>query len=1432
MAVRSRMPDGHAFVFYCNGLLINRGGLGSGPLRRRATLRASLLVNMLIHIVLLLVGTICGVLKAQVSEEEMQGMEALYIATQGYDWFYTGDGNRWNFDNDSDPCLDDWEGVTCANNTSIIAIDLTQHNLQGTLPNDISLISSLATLELNVNRIIRTLPCGLFFLPLATLQLSENRLSSTLPACIANATLLETLTLAHNRISGPLPSIVSCTSLRHLDLQNNTIYYEPLPHLSSDMQLQVINLNGNRFTGTIPTSWFNATSFTHISLANNSITSSLYGIDKWTQLQFLNLERNRIYGSLPSSLSTLTALSYVYLYNNHLNSTVPPSLLDIPSLALLDLRANRLSSSLPFPTAVQANMLALFLSGNQFMSSIPTQLGNYVHLRYLILSENELTGTLPVEFASLTDLLFLEINKNHLTGTIPNQYTALSALENVDFSSNHLSGQIPFLISSLPNLTSLVLGSNNFHGVVEFTSSADLTVLDISRNQFTDIIYYDAFQGIEQLRLGHNHFRGSIPSSVSDMSHLQVLAIENNYFSGNLPRELAHLQKLMVMQLQANVFKGQLQGVFNSTDVLPILEILDLSDNSFSGDIPDDIFNLHNIRSVSLTKNCFDGLPSMCSDTIEILALDGLSAGSRCKDQLWDPLKVYNTYFVVGSDRRIPDCVWNMSTLEVLHLSANGIIGNLENIVVSPNSTLSNISLAYNQMTGTIPKHVQDKVILLSEFDISYNKFAGRWVAIVDKTLNSFNTTALEDGTYTPSGKISMNVNRFSGGVPYAFTLFKRVNILGGNIFQCDDSKKDLPEQDPNYDTYICGSGALDSSLLTWGNSVLIISIVAVVTYVRRRMRQVFTLAREKHDRVSILEWLRHPSLAMLKVISKSRDVPLQSLLDFSCIQAVMNAHQLSHNETSVSRLKHVNLLFSSTYHFVRSVMLLTSFILVVFLPLYPILKMTYDGRPLVQDRQYSWFISGAYLSGTAAAVLLFLFWTLLIILCLILIYHRHAYVRRLYHSNTSTVRSRLQSLIKGSSQIACEYLAVILLNITVVFLVNGAYIYVQLDSSTPRLLKQASQPILAIFKLLWDTLVVASLLSRLSDDQKGSLDSRTWLYTLVVVFNNIVAPCLVTAVTDISCFRDVFVSETELEVKYTVPYCETLLFDSHMFRKYCVKTAQALFETRFIPPFNYNYQCSSAVLTNYIPVYLYTYAITVFVLPLLDIFQIKVKTSRLPIFAQKMIPGIMLPNRHRSITSPLFRVDRINATLMRHLSLLLTFGFASPPLAVAIAIAVAQYALKWKLLVVRYLAVLLAESYTDSTSEQQILNNSLLERLNEECKGSWRGAYVCLWAVLWPAALFTSCLFMDILGDDVGWPTCIWILCLTLCLPACLWLAMKYVANKNRYKAYFDEMSGAMRKTGSGRQSSDMGSERSLELRPSEGVRSPIFARDENIIT
>ena len=171
-----------------------------------------------------------------------------------------------------------------------------------------------------------------------------------------------------------------------------------------------------------------------------------------------------------------------------------------------------------------------------------------------------------------------------------------------------------------------------------------------------------------------------------------------------------------------------------------------------------------------------------------------------------------------------------------------------------------------------------------------------------------------------------------------------------------------------------------------------------------------------------------------------------------------------------------------------------------------------------------------------------------------------------------------------------------------------------------------------------------------------------------------------------------------------------------------------------------------------------------------------------------------------------------------------------------AIAIAVAQYALKWKLLVVRYLAVLLAESFTDSTSEQQILNNTLLERLNEECKGSWRGAYVCLWAILWPAALFTSCLFMDILGDDIGWPVCIWILCLTLCLPACLWLTMKYVANKNRYKAYLDEMSGGMmRKNGplsSGRSSSDIGSERSLELRPSEGVRSPIIVRDENIIT
>ena len=61
---------------------------------------------------------------------------------------------------------------------------------------------------------------------------------------------------------------------------------------------------------------------------------------------------------------------------------------------------------------------------------------------------------------------------------------------------------------------------------------------------------------------------------------------------------------------------------------------------------------------------------------------------------------------------------------------------------------------------------------------------------------------------------------------------------------------------------------------------------------------------------------------------------------------------------------------------------------------------------------------------------------------------------------------------------------------------------------------------------------------------------------------------------------------------------------------------------------------------------------------------------------------------------------------------------------------------------------------------------DALVSRLNIDCQGSWRGAYISLWAVIWPGALFMGCLVFDILGDEMGWQDAIWIFICVMSVP------------------------------------------------------------------
>ncbi|KAB1221570.1 Receptor-like protein 12 [Morella rubra] len=89
----------------------------------------------------------------------------------------------------------------------VYSLDLSNNNLSGEIPEDITTISSLVNLNLSMNHLTGKIPKGIGNLyHLESLDLSRNILSGFLPQELSNLTFLSHLNLSFNNFSGKIPS--------------------------------------------------------------------------------------------------------------------------------------------------------------------------------------------------------------------------------------------------------------------------------------------------------------------------------------------------------------------------------------------------------------------------------------------------------------------------------------------------------------------------------------------------------------------------------------------------------------------------------------------------------------------------------------------------------------------------------------------------------------------------------------------------------------------------------------------------------------------------------------------------------------------------------------------------------------------------------------------------------------------------------------------------------------------------------------------------------------------------------------------------------------------------------------------------------------------------------------------------------------------------
>ena len=345
--------------------------------------------------------------------------------------------------------------------------------------------------------------------------------------------------------------------------------------------------------------------------------------------------------------------------------------------------------------------------------------------------------------------------------------------------------------------------------------------------------------------------------------------------------------------------------------------------------------NIHmSITYIVFTVNCFEEeLPSsVCSARqVEVLSLNGLRAAEGCTDSVEFPLSGVGLFNTIGGT--VPACVWALRNLSVLHLTGNGLTGELVRSLPMI-SQMADLSLSHNQLSGTIPLDILN----IASLDLSYNQLRGVY----------------DDRTqHAPGTSVSLEINRLSGQLPVSGlerVSNGSVSILRGNLFACNS----IPRNDEFSRDYVCGSRILNDSLFVFvsafGIAVLVVLLVCWARFVGG-------------------ERCRHLLVATLH----SRCVLLWTYLLY---MMNLDIHGLNLNSTYASAVHLIAKLSGSLVEVMHYAVQLLIVILLGSVPLYITKAMDSSDEYVTHSKTYAWFWTLAYMRGVVPACLLLVLWT------------------------------------------------------------------------------------------------------------------------------------------------------------------------------------------------------------------------------------------------------------------------------------------------------------------------------------------------------------------------------------------------------------------------------------------------------------------------
>ncbi|KAL3714603.1 hypothetical protein ACJRO7_006505 [Eucalyptus globulus] len=563
----------------------------------------------------------------------------------------------------------------------LATLNLWRINLYGEIPPLIGNLSQLVELHFVGNQLSGTIPSQLMNLTrLTDLGLSINQLSGSIPSWLVNTTQLVLLDLARNKFHGQIPSsIYQLQNLRVLRLfENNFSGTLELDNFLKLKQLRVLQLSANKLScrtssantilpqlralglascnlSEFPTFLKGQESINWLDLSNNNIRGEVpfwVWNGSFNSMQYLNLSHNSLTG-----LDRYYPINPLYMYTMDLSHNMlkgpPPEA--PPSIVSYIVSNNKLTGALPPWICNLSSAITLDLSSNNLTDVLPDCLGNISEsLMILNLKGNNFHGNIPEVSRRETQLTMIDLSDNQLQGNLPRSLANCKKLEFINVANNFIMDTFPSWLGSLPELHVLILRSNKFHGVLERPKSSlsfpKLRILDLSINAFAGKLLVEFFQSLSAMKSDTGNFT-YMHGDLYPSTWLMYTYYGDYDFSMTV------------------IYKGLKQYY---SKVLDVFTVIDLSNNSFEGEIPGAIGDLQGLHGLSLSNN-----------------------------------------FLTG---HIPSSLGNLTVLESLDLSRNKLSGRIPQKLTEL-TFLSSLNVSYNNLIGFVPRGAQFDTFTNNSFE-------------------------------------------------------------------------------------------------------------------------------------------------------------------------------------------------------------------------------------------------------------------------------------------------------------------------------------------------------------------------------------------------------------------------------------------------------------------------------------------------------------------------------------------------------------------------------------------------------------------------------------------------------------------------------------------------------------------------------------------